>query len=151
MCLYHRAVMRLNVATGAQTKVPWRAYVSDRLSRPRMFFASTYTADYPYNPTPGDHPGEESVGFHRDGDRLVADYYGGSGAVTVRRAGNEELVRLRLAAGYPEVDDFVMVGWLDDHRVVLQAYNSLLVCRVPDGRCRTVVKGPVLADFSGRG
>ena len=31
--------------TGAQIKVPWSAYVSDRLSRPRMFFASTYTAD----------------------------------------------------------------------------------------------------------
>ena len=52
-----------------------------------MFFASTYTADYPYNPTPGDHPGEEGVSFHRDGDRLAADYYGGSGAVTVRRCG----------------------------------------------------------------
>jgi hypothetical protein len=83
----------------------------------------------------------------------VADYYGGSGAVTVRRAGNEELVRLRLAAGYPKVDDFFMVGWLDDHRVVLQADNdnSLLVCRLPNGRCRTVVRGPVLADFGGRG
>jgi hypothetical protein len=62
-------------------------------------------------------------------------------------------VRLRLAAGYDDVDSFPMVMWLDDDRVVLQADNheSLLVCRLPAGRCHTVVKGPVLADFSGRG
>jgi hypothetical protein len=153
MCLHHRAVMRLNVATGAQTKVPWSAYVSDRLDRPRMFFASTYVADYPYNPTPGDHPGEESVGFDREGDRLVAGYYGGKGAVTVHLAGTEERVQLRPPHGFPDVDAFFMLGWLDDNRVVLQADNdnSLLVCRLPSGRCRTLVDGPVLADFGGRG
>ena len=153
MCLHHRAVMRLDVGTGTQAKVPWPAYVGDRLSRPRMFFASTYTADYPYNPTPGDHPGEEGVGVHRDGDRLVADYYGGSGAVTVRRAGTDERVRLRPPAGYHAVNDFFMVAWLDDARVVLMADNKddLLICRLPDGRCRVAAKGPLYADFGGRG
>ena len=154
MCLHHRAVMRLNVATGAQTKVPWSAYVADRLSRPRMFFASTYTADYPYNPTPGDHPGEEGVAFHRDGDRLAADYYGGSGAVTVRRAGAEERVRLRPPPGYfNDTNLWLMVGWLDDARVVLRADNKddLLVCRLPDGRCRIAVRGVQQADFGSHG
>jgi hypothetical protein len=154
MCLHHRAVMRLNVVTGAQTKVPWSAYVSDRLSRPRMFFAQTYTADYPYNPTPGDHPGEERVDFHRDGDRLVADYYGGRGTVTVRLAGTDERVRLRPPPGYHnDTNLWVMVGWLDDSRVVVRADNKddLLVCRLPDGRCRIAARDVQQADFGSRG
>jgi len=154
MCLHHRAVMRLNVATGAQTKVSWRAYVSDRLNRPRMFFASTYTADYPYNPTPGDHPGEEGVEFHRDGDRLVADYYGGKGVVTVRLAGTEEQVRLRPPRGYTtDTNVWHTVGWLDDTRLVLRGDNKddLLVCRLPGGRCRVAVKGVQETDFGAHG
>ncbi len=153
-CLHHRAVMRLDVATGTQAKVRWPAYVSDRLSRPRMFFASTYTSDLPYNPTPGDHPGAETVAFHRDGDRLVADYNGGEGAITVHREGIEERVRLRPPPGYTtDTNLWFMLGWLDDARVVLRADNKddLLVCRLPDGRCRITVRGVQQADFGSHG
>ena len=73
----------------------------------------------------------------------MADYYGGSGAVTVRRAGAEERVRLRPPPGYSnDTNLLLMVGWLDDERVVLRADNKddLLVCRLPDGRCRIAVR-----------
>jgi hypothetical protein len=87
----------------------------------------------------------------RQGDRLVAEDEGGD-VVTVRIARTGEQVRLRLDEGYPpDVDAFSTVTWLDDDRVVLLADDSLLVCRLPVGRCRAVVPGPVLADFAGRG
>jgi hypothetical protein len=152
LCRRHGRVMRLDTATGTQTEVPWATYISDRRSRPRLFFGPTDKPDSPYNPFPYNRPGAEKITFGRQGDRLVAED-GSGGVVTARVGPNGEPVRLRLAPGYPEVDDFFMVGWLDDDRVVLQADNdnSLLVCRLPSGRCRTVVAGPLLADFGGRG
>ena len=48
--------------------------------------------------------------------------------------------------------------WLDDDHVVMKADNwvrpghmSLLVCRVPSGRCRTSVKDAGITGFGGRG
>lgn len=154
VCARHRAVMRLDTATGTQTKVPWSTYVTDRLNRLRMFFPSTYEPDFPYNAFPGEHPGAETVGFHREGDRLVPDFYGGSGPVNIRRAGKLERVRLRMPVGYPrDGTSWSMPGWLDDGRVVLQAEHlaDLLVCRLPDGRCRIAVRGVDQADFGSHG
>ena len=95
---------------------------------------------------------DDSINFLHRGGRLVADD-GGGGEVTARLASNGEPVRLRLPEGYADVDAFFMLTWLDDNRVVLQADNDrdLLVCRLPGGRCHTVVEGPALADFAGRG
>jgi hypothetical protein len=146
-CRRYKGIMRLDASTGIQTEVPWAAYMSDRRSRPRMFS----------RPIRGEAntPGpvyDDTINFLREGNHLVADD-GGGVVVTARVASTGEPVRLRLATGYPEVDDFFMIAWLDDNRVALQADNdnSLLVCRLPSGLCRTVVKGPVLADFGGRG
>lgn len=146
-CRRFRGVMRLETSTGTRTEVTVAAYEADRRSRPRMFT----------RPIRGEAntPGpvfDESISFLHQGKRLVADD-GGGGVGAARVASTGAPVRLRLPEGYADVDAFFAVAWLDDDRVVLQADNdnSLLVCRLPNGRCHTVVKGPVLADFAGRG
>lgn len=150
-CRRHGRVMRLDTATGTQLELPWATYISDRRGRPRLFFGPTDKPDSPYNPFPSNRPGAEAINFGRQGDRLVAQD-GGGATVTARMASTGEEVRLRLPAGYPDVDAFSLMTWLDEDRVVLQAGDEgLLLCRLPDGLCRTVVKGPVLAGFAGRG
>ncbi len=146
LCRRFRTIMRLDTSTGVQTRVAWAAYVHDRSSRPRTFS----------RPIRGeaDTPGpvlSDTIAFGRQGDRLLADD-GGGGVVTASLARTGEPVRLRPPSGHPAVDAFVAVAWLDEHRVVLQmGDDGLAVCRLPDGRCRTVVTGAVVADFAARG
>jgi hypothetical protein len=146
-CRRFKSIQRLETSTGTESEVPWAAYVSDRRSRPRTF---TRPIRGEAN-TPGPVY-DDSINFLHRGGRLVADD-GGGGEVTARLASSGKPVRLRLPDGYADVDAFFMLTWLDDDRVVLQADNDrdLLVCRLPGGRCHTVVEGPVLADFAGRG
>lgn len=153
VCRRFRAVMRLDTATGAQSKVPWSAYLSDRSNRPRLFFGPTDRPDVPYNAFPYNRPGAETIAFGRQGDRLVPHDLGG-GAVTARVGLHGEVVRLRLPSGYhPQDVAFTVVQWLDDDRVVVspQAPADLLVCRLPAGRCRLAVTGIGVVLFGGRG
>ena len=108
--------------------------------------------DAPSNPFPDNRPGAEAITFGRQGNRLVAEDLGGV-AAAARLGPSGPEVRLRLPAGYDHADAFFTVAWLDDDRVVLMADNKddLLVCRLPHGRCRAAVKGPLYADFGGRG
>ncbi len=151
-CRHFRAVMRLDTSTGTQTEVPWATYISDRRSRPRLFFGPTDRPDAPFNPFPDNRPGAEAITFGRQGDRLVAEDLGGVAAAARLGLSGPE-VRLRLPAGYDDADAFFTVEWLDDVRVVLMADNKddLFVCRLPGGRCKAVAKGPLFADFGGRG
>jgi hypothetical protein len=146
-CRRYKGMMRLETSTGIQTEVSLAAYRADQRSRPRTFTRPIRGESN----TPGPVY-DGSIGFLREGDRLVADD-GGGGVVTARVASTGEPVRLRLPRGYPDVDGLFVVSWLDDDRVVLQAGNDdgLLVCRLPGGRCRATVRGPVIADFAGRG
>lgn len=153
VCRRFASVMRLDTSTGEQTKLAWSAYISDRLSRPRLFFGPTDRRDLPYNPFPANRPGAEAVGFGRQGDRLVAGDLGGVPVIArLGRSGPE--VRLRLPAGYRgDVESFRFQMWLDDDRFAIVADNreDILICRLSAGRCRVAVQGPTDYGFGGHG
>jgi hypothetical protein len=57
-----------------------------------------------------------------------------------------------MPAGYPSDGFYAISQWLDDDHVVMNdGDGSLLVCRVPSGRCRTTVKHAGITGFGGRG
>jgi hypothetical protein len=57
-----------------------------------------------------------------------------------------------MPAGYPSDGFYAISQWLDDDHVVMNdGDGSLLVCRVPSGRCRTTVKDAGITGFGGRG
>lgn len=146
VCRRYQGMMRLEASTGIQTEVSLAAYRADRRSRPRAFT----------RPIRGEAnaPGpvyDESIGFLREGNRLVVDD-GGGHAMSVRVARTGEPVWLRLPAGFRDVDWFPMFMWLDDDRVAVTAdEKDILVCRLSTGRCRVAVTGAPLTGFGGRG
>ena len=92
----------------------------------------------------------DSFGFRLDGNRLVGD--DGSVDVTVRLSRTGAPLRLRAPAGYPSDGYFDISQWVDDDHVVMNADDgSLVVCRVPRGRCQTTVKHAGITGFGGRG
>lgn len=152
-CRRYTAVMRLETSTGTPAKVPWSAFTSDRRNRPRTFVRQTSTPDYPYNPFPSGRPGDVTLEFGRDGDRLVVVDANGD-AVGVRLAETGQPVRLRLPRDYhADVELFFFQMWLDDDRIALAADNreDILTCRLANGRCRIVVRGPTDYGFGGHG
>jgi hypothetical protein len=117
-----------------------------------MFVVSPNKPDAPFHAFPSNEPGDERISLRREGSRLVVSD-GETGVFTARLASTGKPVRLRLPPGYADAHFFWVKSWLDDQRVVLQADNGLgvLVCRVPDGRCTTAARGPVVADFGAYG
>jgi hypothetical protein len=149
-CRRHDRVMRLDVATGRQSQVPWSAYDSDRRSRPMVFVYRAPSGSGLSGVRYVDH-----LDFGHEGDRLVGDDMD-VGVVTARLARSGAPVRLRLPAGYPDPEGregFRFVMWLDDSRIALAADfpDDFLSCRLPDGRCRVIASGPMDYGFGGRG
>jgi hypothetical protein len=57
-----------------------------------------------------------------------------------------------MPAGYASGSYFGIFQWLDDDHVAMWSEDgSLLVCPVPDGRCRTTVKHGGIISFAGHG
>ena len=160
--------MRLDVASGDQAEVAWSTYTSDRVGRPRMFLPQGYqpepfrngggaTPAYVFSNRPGmemSNPEDHLFELHRDGDRFVVDYAGGSGPVTIRLAGVDRPVRLRAPRGnaLTETDPYWIRGWLDDTQVIVAGDSGdLMLCPLPDGRCRIAVENIGVLGFQGRG
>ena len=154
VCLRFRgSVMRFDVATGGQASVSWDSYWAMRSSWPRTLMSpqlEEIDGGRVVRRPHADPKLNDSFGFRLDGNRLVGD--DGSIDVTVRLARTGAPLRLRAPAGYPSDGYFAISQWLDDDHVVMNADDgSLLVCRVPRGRCQTTVKHAGITGFGGRG
>ena len=151
-CLrFKGSVMRFDVATGGQAAVSWESYWATRSSWPRTLMSpqlEEIDGGRVVRPPHADHKLDDSFAFRLDGTRLVGD--DGSVDVTVRLARTGAPLRLRMPAGYRSGG--TISQWLDDDHVVMNdGDGSLLVCRVPSGRCRTTVKDAGITGFGGRG
>jgi hypothetical protein len=92
----------------------------------------------------------DKYSFRLEGTRLLGDDYGVE--VSVRLAQTGQPLQVRMPAGYPSGSYFGITQWLDDNHVVIWSEDgSLLVCPLPDGRCRTIVKHGGIFSFAGRG
>jgi hypothetical protein len=152
--------MRFDVATGGQASVSWESYWATRSSWPRTLMSPQLEEigdpERVVRPPHADPKLNDSFAFRLDGARLVGD--DGSVDVTVRLARTGAPLRLRMPAGYPSDGFYAISQWLDDDHVVMKADDnvrpglvSLLVCRVPSGRCQTTVKDARITGFGGRG
>jgi hypothetical protein len=154
-CLrFKGSVMRFDVATGGQASVSWESYWATRSSWPRTLMSPQLEEigdpETVVRPPHADPKLNDSFAFRLDGTRLVGD--DGSVDVTVRLARTGAPLRLRMPAGYPSDGFYAISQWLDDDHVVMNdGDGSLLVCRVPSGRCRTTVKDAGITGFGGRG
>jgi len=92
----------------------------------------------------------DKYGFRLEGTRLLGGDYGVD--VTVRLAQTGQRLQVRMPARYPSGTAFGITQWLDDNHVVMWSEDgSLLICPVPDGRCRTIVEHGGIISFAGRG
>ena len=139
-CTRDAAVMRFDVASGLQSRVPAPDYLADRRARPGLFLDG-----WPAGRSRGS--GVMFVGLVRRGDRLVVpgSEPGVDDKVTV--AGTGRPLRLRLPARDRNPDDLAITQWLDADRVVLVDTDSadgtdFLVCRLSTGRCRLAARLP---------
>lgn len=150
-------VMRFEVATSQQVAVSWETYWATRRGWPRTLMSPPHGKEVTdadgvrvVRPPHADPELSDDYGFRLDGTRLVGDDRAVD--VTVRLARTGEPLRLRMPAGYPTGSYFGITQWLDDSHLVMWAEDgALLVCRVPDGRCRTTVEHGGITGFAGRG
>jgi hypothetical protein len=149
-------VMRFDVATGQQA-VTWDSYWTTRSSWPRTLMSPPHGKEIAdangvrvVRPPHADPKLDDSFGFGLHGTRLVGGDRGLD--VTVQLAQTREPLRLLMPAGYPSGTSFGITQWLDDNHLVMRADDgSLLVCPLPDGRCRTAVRNGGITGFGGRG
>jgi len=154
---YRDPIMRFDVTTGQQTAVPWESYWATRRSWSRTLITpphgeeiSDTSGTHVVRPPHADPELNDTYGFRLDGTRLLGDDYGVE--VSVRLAQTGQPLQVRVPAGYPSGSYFGITQWLDDDHVAMWADDgSLLVCPVPDGRCRTVVKHGGITSFAGHG
>jgi hypothetical protein len=139
-------VTRFDVATGQQAAVSWESYWATRSSWPRTLMSPPHGEEIAdaygvrvVRPPHADPKLFDDYSFRLEGTRLVGDDRGVD--VTVRLARTGEPLRVRVPASSPSDRYFSITQWLDDYHLVMAAEDgSLLVCRVPDGRCRTTVQ-----------
>jgi hypothetical protein len=147
-------IMRFDVRTGQQAAVSWESYWATRSSWPRTLVSPPHGKEIAdgrvVRPPHADPTLGDSFGFQLHGTRLVGGDFGV--AVTVRLARTGAPLQLRMPARYPSGRYFGITQWLDDDHVVMWAEDgALLVCRLPDGRCRTTVRHGGITGFGGRG
>jgi hypothetical protein len=147
-------IMRFDVRTGQQAAVSWESYWATRSSWPRTLVSPPHGKEIAdgrvVRPPHADPTLGDSFGFQLHGTRLVGGDFGV--AVTVRLARTGAPLQLRMPPRYPSGRYFGITQWLDDYHVVMWAEDgALLVCRLPDGRCRTTVRHGGITGFGGRG
>jgi hypothetical protein len=140
-------LFRYDVASAATRKITEAEYEAELGTQPRMLVLIDQGHQRVFKAR-GTH-------FRQQQRLLVPTDANGDDTVLTRPYGDK--VRLRLPAGYASAgDDFDLVQWLDDDRVVLWAdqdsddigfgdvYRAglvdLMVCRLPDGVCRRAVR-----------
>lgn len=154
---YRDPIMRFDVTTGQQTTVSWESYWATRRSWSRTLMSpphgveiSDASGTHVVRPPHADPELNDKYGFRLEGTRLLGGDYGVD--VTVRLAQTGQRLQVRMPARYPSGTAFGITQWLDDNHVVMWSEDgSLLVCPVPDGRCRTIVKHGGIISFAGRG
>ncbi len=147
-CGRYREVMRFDTSTHLQERVTTSSYELDGRSRPRTFVTRDNSGSGPHGLVQ-----VSTIELLREGSRLVpGDHNGGTTTAQVTSTG--EPVRLRLPIGYAANSRFTMFMWLDDDRVALvgggdvHERDGILVCPLPDGRCRAAATGKVVVGFS---
>ncbi len=148
-CDRYQSVMRFDVATGSQVRITAAAYETYRRSGPRVF----ETTD---NSGIGTHGLVlvNTIAFVRQGDWLVPDDHNGDTTTAKVPSTGQSVRRLRLPAGFTDVDWFPMFMWLDDDRVAVSAdQEGILVCRLTSGQCRVANtgRGGLITGFRARG
>lgn len=140
--------VRLDLTTGAQTRISPQEYLADVGSRPARSFLISH----------------EEQGFRlyeiTEGTGHQFDVHGGRlrpmgmQPIEVRDGLTEERIALRAPTGYPDANPIWLVQWLDDDKVAILdptgGQGRLLVCPVPAGTCELAVTGPgsiVVPDF----
>jgi hypothetical protein len=154
---YKDPIIRFDVTTGKQTKVPWESYWATRrswsrtlMSPPHGYEISGTSGTHVVRPPHADPELNDKYGFRLEGTRLLGDDYGIE--VSVRLAQTGQPLQVRIPAGYPSGSYFGISQWLDDNHVVMWYEDgALLVCPVPDGRCRTMIKHGAIISFAGHG
>ena len=154
---YQDPIMRFDVTTGQQTTVSWASYWAARhswsrtlMSPPHGVEVSDSSGTHVVRPPHADPELNDTFGFQFDGTHLQGGDFGVP--VSVRLARTGQPLQLRVPAGYPTGSYFGISQWLDDDHVVMWSEDgSLLVCPVPDGRCRTVVEHGGVISFAGHG
>jgi len=154
---YKDPIMRFDVTTGQETKVPWESYWATRRSWSRTLMSpphgkeiSDTNGTHVVRPPHADPELNDKYGFRLEGTRLLGDDYGVE--VSVRLAQTGQPLQVRMPAGYPSGSYFGITQWLDDNHVAMWSEDgSLLVCPLPDGRCRTTVKHGGIISFAGHG
>lgn len=154
---YRDPMMKFDVTTGQQTTVSWESYWATRRGWPRTLMSpphgeeiSDANGTHVVRPPHADPELNDSYGFRLEGTRLLGDDRGVE--VSVRLAQTGQPLQLRMPDGYPSGSYFGITQWLDDNHVVVWSEDgSLLVCPVPDGRCRTTVKHAGIISFAGHG
>ncbi len=144
-CLRYRWVVRYDVAADSIARWTWARYDEDLRSRPRTIVGE----DRGTPPVPGTFPLDPV--FDRQGTDLIARDYDGARELTLSEARTGEPIRLRVPSAATDATRFEFSQWLDDDRLVLFAYTSLVsevadegdifVCALSTGNCRLELQG----------